>query len=70
LLGLISTITIGQSLVQGMPLAWGPDIHFPDVLKYLVDEGTVRLGNYNIGFLAGIPMLAMIYIGSKAGFQI
>ncbi len=69
LLGLISTLTIGQSLVEGMPLAWGPEIHFPDVLMYLVDEGTVTLGVITIGFLAGIPMLAMIYIGSKMVFR-
>jgi phage shock protein PspC (stress-responsive transcriptional regulator) len=69
LLGLISTIIIGQSIIQGMPLAWGPDIYFPDVLEYLVDEGTVRLGVILIGFLAGIPMLAMLYIGSKLVFR-
>ncbi|MFW6289773.1 MAG: PspC domain-containing protein [Mariniphaga sp.] len=69
LLGLISTLTIGQSLVEGMPLAWGPDIHFPDVLMYLVDKGTVTLGVIILGFLIGIPMLAMIYIGSKMVFR-
>lgn len=69
LLGLISTLTIGESLVQGMPLAWGPEIHFPDVLSYLVDAGTVTLGVITLGFLAGIPMVAMIYIGSKLVFR-
>jgi phage shock protein PspC (stress-responsive transcriptional regulator) len=69
LLGLISTLTIGQSLVQGLPLVWGPNIHFPDVLNYLVEPGTVTLGIISIGILAGIPMLAMLYIGSKLIFS-
>ena len=69
LLGLISTLAVGESLVQGMPLVWGPEIHFPDVLKYLVDAGTVTMGVITLGFLAGIPMLAMIYIGSKLVFR-
>ncbi len=69
LLGLISSLTIGQSVVQGMPLAWGPEIHFPDVLDYLVEPATVRLGIITLGFLAGIPMLAMLYIGSKLVFR-
>ena len=42
LLGLITTLTMGQSLVQGFPLVWGPDIHFPDVLDYLVEPAAVR----------------------------
>lgn len=69
LLGLISTLAIGQSLVEGMPWGWGPEINFPDVLNYLVDTGVVRWGMIAIGFLAGIPMLAMLFIGSKLVFR-
>ncbi len=69
LLGLISTLTLGQSLVQGLPFVWGPDIYFPDVLEYFVDAGTVKLGMIALGFIAGLPLLAMLYIGSKLVFS-
>jgi phage shock protein PspC (stress-responsive transcriptional regulator) len=69
LLGLISSLAIGHSFVQGWPLVWGPEINFPEFLNYLVEPGTVRLGIIAAGFLAGIPLLAMLYIGSKLVFR-
>ena len=69
LLGLVSSLVIGQSLITGLPLLWGPEIYFPDVLHYIVDPETVTVGIITIGILAGIPMLAMIYVGSKLVFR-
>ncbi|WP_372934285.1 PspC domain-containing protein [Mariniphaga sediminis] len=69
LLGMISSLVIGHSFVQGWPMIWGPEIHFPDILKYLVEPGTVKLGLIAVGILAGIPLLAMLYIGSKLVFR-
>jgi len=69
LLGLISSLIIGQSFVQGWPLIWTPEINFPDFLNYLVEHGTVKSGLVTVGFLAGIPMLAMLYVGSKMVFR-
>lgn len=69
LLGLISSLIIGQSVVEGLPLNWGPEISFPDILNYLVDAGVVRWGMIAIGFLIGIPMVAILYIGSKLVFR-
>jgi phage shock protein PspC (stress-responsive transcriptional regulator) len=69
LLGIISSLAIGHSFVQGWPLVWGPEINFPDFLNYLVEPGTVRFGIIAVGFLAGIPLLAMLYVGSKLVFR-
>ena len=69
LLGLISSLTLGQSLLQDFPMAWGPDIHIPEVLDYLVEPAAVRWGLVAIGFLIGIPMIAMLYVGSKLVFR-
>ncbi len=69
LLGMISSLAIGHSFVQGWPLAWGPEIHLPDFLNYIVEPGTVTLGIIAIGFLAGIPLLALLYIGTKLVFR-
>jgi phage shock protein PspC (stress-responsive transcriptional regulator) len=69
LVGLITTITMGQSLIEGVPMVWGPEIPFGDMLNYLVEPSTVTTGLILIGLLAGIPMLAMVYIGSKLVFR-
>ncbi|MFW5773068.1 MAG: PspC domain-containing protein [Tangfeifania sp.] len=69
LLGMISSMVIGHSFVQGWPMIWGPEIHFPDFFNYFVEPGTVTFGLIAIGLLAGIPLLALIYIGTKLVFR-
>jgi phage shock protein PspC (stress-responsive transcriptional regulator) len=69
LLGLISSLAIGHSFVQNWPLVWGPEINFPEFLNYLVEPNTVKIGVIAVGFLAGIPLLAMLYVGSKLVFR-
>lgn len=69
LLGLISSLVIGHSFVQGWPMIWSPEINFPDFLNYLVEPGAVKFGIVTVGFLAGIPLLAMLYVGSKMVFR-
>jgi phage shock protein PspC (stress-responsive transcriptional regulator) len=69
LLGMISSAVIGYSFVQDWPLVWSPDLQIPDFLNYFIDSKTVTPGIVAIGFLAGIPLLAMIYIGSKLVFR-
>ncbi len=69
ILGLISSLIIGQSFVEGWPLVWGPEIHMPNFLNHFVEPGTVTFGMIAVGFLVGIPMLAMLYIGTKLVFR-
>ncbi len=69
LLGLISSLALGHSLVQGLPLFWAPEITFPEFLHYFVEPGAVKSGIVIVGFLAGIPLLAMLYVGSKLVFR-
>lgn len=69
LLGLISSMVIGQSFVDGWPLIWGPEIHIPNVLNHFVEPGTVTFGMISAGLLAGIPLLALLFIGSKLVFR-
>jgi len=69
LLGMISSMVIGQSFVQGWPMVWGPEIHFPDFFNYFVDQGTVTFGLIAVAFLAGIPLLALLYVGTKMVFR-
>ncbi len=69
LLGLISSMVLGQSIVSGWPMLWGPEIYMPDFLGHIVEPGTVTLGMVLVGLIAGIPMLAMLYIGTKLVFR-
>ncbi len=69
ILGLISSLIIGHSFVEGWPLAWGPQIHIPNFLNHFVEPGTVTFGIIAVGFLTGIPLLAILFIGTKLVFR-
>ncbi|WP_347839189.1 PspC domain-containing protein [uncultured Draconibacterium sp.] len=69
ILGLVSSMIIGQSFVDGMPLIWGPEIHVPNMLNHFVEPGTVTWGLILVGLIMGIPLLALIYIGTKLVFR-
>lgn len=69
LLGLISSMVIGHSFVSGWPMIWSPEIYMPNFLGHLVDPGTVTWGMILTGIIVGIPMLAMLYIGTKLVFR-
>lgn len=69
ILGLVSSMVIGQSFVDGWPILWGPEIHVPGFFNHFVEPGTVTFGLIAIGLLAGIPLLAMLYIGTKLVFR-
>lgn len=69
LLGFVSSLVIGHSFVDGWPLIWGPEIHMPEFFNHFVEPGTVTFGIIAIGLLIGIPMLAMLFIGTKLVFR-
>jgi phage shock protein PspC (stress-responsive transcriptional regulator) len=69
LLGMISSIVVGHSFVEGWPMIWGPEIHFPDFFNYFVEPGAVTFGMIAVGLLAGIPLLALLFIGTKLVFR-
>jgi phage shock protein PspC (stress-responsive transcriptional regulator) len=69
LLGFISSMVIGHSFVQGWPMIWSPEVEVPGFLNHFVSPGTVTFGMIAIGILAGIPLLAMLFIGTKLVFR-
>ncbi len=69
LLGLISSLIIGQSFVDGWPLIWTPEIHAHGFFNHFVEPGTVTLGLIALGILVGIPLLAMLFVGTKLVFR-
>lgn len=69
LLGFISSMIIGHSFMSGWPLIWSPDFHMPGFLNQFVMPGAVTFGLIAIAFLVGIPLLAMLFIGTKLVFS-
>jgi len=69
LLGIISSVAIGQSFVDGWPLIWSPEIHVPGIFNHFVEPGTVTFGLISIGLLTGLPLLALLFIGTKLVFN-
>jgi len=69
LLGFISSMVLGHSFVQGWPMIWSPELEVPGFFSHFVEPGTVTFGMIAIGFLAGIPLLAMLFIGTKLVFR-
>lgn len=69
LLGILSSVAIGHSFVEGWPLVWGPDIQVSGIFNHFVEPGTVTFGMIAIGLLTGLPLLAMLFIGTKLVFH-
>lgn len=68
-LGLVSSMVIGHSFVQGWPLIWEPEIYTPDFFTHFVSPGTMTFGMLAVGLLAGIPLLALMFVGTKLVFR-
>jgi phage shock protein PspC (stress-responsive transcriptional regulator) len=68
LLGFISTLVLGQTFLSDWPLSMNPDFQVSGFLAHFVTRGTVVWGLICIGFLVGIPLLAMLFVGTKLVF--
>jgi len=69
LLGFISSLIVGHSFVHNWPLIWTPELNMPGFLNQFVSAGSVTLGLIAIAILVGIPMLAMLFLGTKLVFR-
>ncbi|MEN8117795.1 MAG: PspC domain-containing protein [Bacteroidota bacterium] len=69
LLGLISSMVIGHSFVSGWPMVWSPEVYVPDFLNHFVEPGAVTFGMIAVGLIAGIPLLAILFVGTKLVFR-
>ncbi len=69
LLGLVSSMVLGHSLVQSWPLVWDSEIHISGMLNHFIEPGTVTFGMIATGLVAGIPLLALLFVGTKLVFR-
>lgn len=69
LIGLISTVIIGQSVMGSWPLVWSPDIHVSGFFGHFITPEALTLGMISIALLTGLPLLAILFIGTKLIFR-
>ena len=69
LLGFILTSVVGHTFLSDLPMVWSPDVQVPGFLSHFVEPGVFTLGIILISILAGIPLLAMLYVGTKLVFR-
>lgn len=69
LIGFLSTLIIGHSFVSSWPLLWSPEFHMPEIMNHFVNPGSLTVGIIAIAVLVGIPLLAVLFVGTKMVFR-
>lgn len=71
LIGFITSLVIGQSIFQSAP--WignlGPEFHMPEIANFFIAPGSMTILMIAIAFLVGIPLLGILYAGTKMVFR-
>ncbi len=69
LLGLISTLVVGQTFLSEWPMVWNNDLQISGFLHHFISNSGASWGFFSVGLLAGIPLLSMLYVGTKLVFN-
>ncbi len=71
IVGFLISMVIGQSVIHTAPFVTGfsPDIYLPDVANLFISQGSLTLLMIAIAFLVVIPLLAILFVGTKMVFN-
>lgn len=69
LLGFISTVIVGQTFLADWPVMWNPDLPFHGLLNQFITPSGAAWGVTFLALLVGIPLLAILYAGTKLVFR-
>ncbi len=71
LIGFITTLAVGHSFLHGgaFNFGWNSDIDMATILNYFVSPGAYALSLITIAILVGIPILMILFIGTKLLFR-
>lgn len=69
LLGFLSSMIVGQSILHNAPWMWGSGFHMPDLFGHFVSPGLLTLSLIAIAVVVGIPLLMILFIGTKMVFR-
>lgn len=73
-LGLITFLTsmiVGHSFLEAAPwmAGLGPEFHMPGIANYFISPGSLSVLLVAIAFLVGIPLLGILFVGTKMVFR-
>lgn len=71
LIGFVTSVAIGHSFLHGGPwnFGWDSDINMTGLLEYFVSPGAYTISLIAISVLIGIPILLILFIGTKLLFR-
>lgn len=71
LIGFVASMAIGHSFLHGGPwnFGGGPDINMGTLMNYFISPGAYTISVIAICLLAGIPILALLFVGTKLIFR-
>ena len=71
LIGFVASMAIGHSFLHGGPwnFGGGPDINMGTLMNNFVSPGAYTISVIAICLLAGIPILALLFVGTKLIFR-
>lgn len=72
--GLITFLTsmiVGHSVMEAAPwfTHWGPEFHMPEIAHFFISSGSLTTLMIASAFLVGIPLLAILFVGTKMVFR-
>ncbi|WP_423128590.1 PspC domain-containing protein [Gaoshiqia sp. Z1-71] len=71
LVGFMTSMVVGHSVFSTAPWFghWGPGFSMPEIANYFISPGSFTIIMIAVAFLIGIPLLAILYIGTKIVFN-
>jgi phage shock protein PspC (stress-responsive transcriptional regulator) len=71
LIGFLTSMIVGHSFLEAAPWMgnWGPDFHMPGVANYFISPGSLTILMVASAFLIGIPLLGILFAGTKMVFR-
>ena len=70
LVGFLTSMVIGHSVFEATALPWFvPDFHMPGFANFFLSPGSLTVIMIATAFFVGIPLLAILFIGTKMIFR-
>lgn len=71
LIAFLTSMMVGHSFLDAAPWIgnWGPEFHMPGVANYFISPGSLTLLMVASAFLVGIPLLGILFAGTKMVFR-
>uniref|UniRef100_UPI002610C798 PspC domain-containing protein n=1 Tax=uncultured Sunxiuqinia sp. TaxID=1573825 RepID=UPI002610C798 len=71
LITFLASMIVGHSFIEAAPwmAGFGPEFYMPEIATYFISAGSLTTLMIATGFLVGIPLLAILFVGTKLVFR-